>query len=181
MLKKDILEFNKKFVENKDYEKYETLDKYPAKHVAILSCMDARLTHLLPAALGFKNGDVKLIKNAGGVIDYPFGSFMRSILLAVYDLGVKEIIVVGHDDCGMEKMDSNDLICKMIDRGVMEEDIANINNFYCDIKKWLSGFDNVTDSVSKTINIIKTHPLIPDDIEIYGLIINPDTGELREV
>ena len=60
----EILEFNKQFVANKGYEKYIT-NKYPDKKIAILSCMDTRLTELLPAALGIKNGDVKMIKNAG--------------------------------------------------------------------------------------------------------------------
>lgn len=57
----EILEFNKQFVANKGYEKYIT-NKYPDKKIAILSCMDTRLTELLPAALGIKNGDVKMIK-----------------------------------------------------------------------------------------------------------------------
>ena len=61
----DILAYNKRFVAEKGYEKYIT-NKYPDKKIAILSCMDTRLTALLPAALGIKNGDVKMIKNAGG-------------------------------------------------------------------------------------------------------------------
>ena len=76
----DILEFNKKFVESKGYEKYIT-NKYPDKKIAILSCMDTRLTELLPAALGIRNGDVKIIKNAGGVISHPFGSVIRSLMM----------------------------------------------------------------------------------------------------
>lgn len=63
----DILEYNKKFVENKEYECYQA-GKYPEKKLAILSCMDTRLTELLPAALGIKDGDAKIIKNAGAVI-----------------------------------------------------------------------------------------------------------------
>ena len=62
-----IVEYNKKFVENKGYEPYLT-SKYPNKKLAVLTCMDTRLTELLPAALGLKNGDAKIIKNAGGVI-----------------------------------------------------------------------------------------------------------------
>lgn len=54
----EILKFNKQFVADKGYEKYITT-KYPDKKIAILSCMDTRLTELLPAALGIKNGDVK--------------------------------------------------------------------------------------------------------------------------
>ena len=94
----DILEYNKRFVENKGYEKYIT-NKYPDKKIAILSCMDTRLTELLPAALGIKNGDVKMIKNAGGIISHPFGSVIRSLMVAIYELGVKEVMVIAHSDC----------------------------------------------------------------------------------
>ena len=81
----NFLTYNKTFVAEKQYEKYQT-SKYPDRNVAIVACMDTRLTELLPAALGIKNGDVKLIKNAGGVIMSPFDSVMRSLLIAVYEL-----------------------------------------------------------------------------------------------
>ena len=64
----EILEFNREFVERGDYKKY-VADKYPNKKLAVLSCMDTRLTELLPAALGLKNGDAKIIKNAGGFLN----------------------------------------------------------------------------------------------------------------
>lgn len=95
----DILKFNHDFVANKGYEKYVT-SKYPEKKLAVLSCMDTRLTELLPAALGLKNGDAKIIKNAGGLVLSAFDSAMRSILVAVYELGVEEIMVVAHSNCG---------------------------------------------------------------------------------
>ena len=63
----EILEYNKAFVESKAYEKYAA-GKYPNKKLAILSCMDTRLTELLPAALGLRNGDAKIIKNAGFIL-----------------------------------------------------------------------------------------------------------------
>ena len=56
-----IIDYNKTFVAQKGYEKYLT-SKYPDKKLAVLSCMDTRLTELLPAALGLKNGDAKIIK-----------------------------------------------------------------------------------------------------------------------
>ena len=84
---KEILEYNKQFVAEKKYEQYKT-SKYPDKKIAILSCMDTRLTELLPAALGIKNGDVKIIKNAGGVVSHAFGSVVRSLLVAISELGV---------------------------------------------------------------------------------------------
>ena len=71
--------------------------------MVIISCMDTRLVELLPKAMNMRNGDVKIIKVAGAVISHPFGSIMRSILVAVYELGADEVCVVGHHDCGMAK------------------------------------------------------------------------------
>ena len=66
----DILAFNRQFVAAKGYEPHVT-DKYPDKKLAVLSCMDTRLSVLLQEALGLKNGDAKIIKNAGAVIPSP--------------------------------------------------------------------------------------------------------------
>ena len=74
----EILKYNKEFVEEKKYEQYKT-SKSPDKKIAIITCMDTRLTELLPAALGIRNGDVKIIKNAGGVVSHAFGSVVRSV------------------------------------------------------------------------------------------------------
>src|SRR5688572_12832805 len=76
----EILTFNKDFVSSKEYEKFET-DRFPNKKLVILTCMDTRLTELLPQAMNFRNGDIKLIKNAGAIVSHPFGSVMRSILV----------------------------------------------------------------------------------------------------
>ena len=80
-----ILNFNKEFVASGEYMRFET-SKYPDKKIAIVTCMDTRLVELLPAALGIRNGDVKMIKNAGGTITNPFDSTVRSLLVAVYEL-----------------------------------------------------------------------------------------------
>ena len=112
----DILAYNKRFVAEKGYEKYIT-NKYPDKKIAILSCMDTRLTALLPAALGIKNGDVKMIKNAGGIISHPFGSVIRSLMVAIYELGVTEVMVIAHSDCGACHMSSAQMIEHMKARG----------------------------------------------------------------
>ena len=84
-----ILEHNEEFVNKEKYKPYEA-SKYPARKLAIVTCMDTRLIELLPAALGIKNGDAKIIKNAGGVITHPYGSVMRSLLVGILELGVEE-------------------------------------------------------------------------------------------
>ena len=113
----EILTFNKEFVATKSYEKYIT-DKYPDKKLAVLSCMDTRLTQLLPAALGLKNGDAKIIKNAGGLVISPFDSAMRSLIVAIYELGVEEIMAVAHSHCGACHMSYDHFHEQMLSRGI---------------------------------------------------------------
>lgn len=108
-----IVEYNKKFVENKGYEPYLT-SKYPNKKLAVLTCMDTRLTELLPAALGLKNGDAKIIKNAGGVITHPYGSVVRSLLVAILELGVEQVMVIGHTDCGVQGISKKTSVSRLI-------------------------------------------------------------------
>lgn len=180
MIINEILEFNKKFVEQKGYEPYIT-SKYPNKKTLVLSCMDTRLTELLPAALGLKNGDVKLIKNAGGIVTHPFGSVMRSIIVAVYNLEVDEILVIGHSDCGMQSLDSDDIIKKMKTRNISEEKIDLLKFCGVNFDTWLKGFDSVEQAISLTVENIQKHPLMPNDVKVFGLMIDPTTGELNKI
>ena len=135
-----MLEFNRKFVESREYEKYQT-SKYPDKKIAIVTCMDTRLVTLLPAALGIRNGDIKLIKNAGGVITNPFDSTIRSLIVAVYELGVNEIMVIGHTGCGVQGMDSAEMLDLMRERGIDEEHISLMRHCGIDLDSWLHGFE----------------------------------------
>ena len=175
-----IIEFNKTFVAQKAYEKYIT-DKYPNKRLAVLSCMDTRLTELLLAALGLKNGDAKIIKNAGGLIISPFDSAMRSLLVAIYELGVNEIMVVAHSNCGACHMSYEHFHHEMLARGITEERLETIRNCGIDLNQWLEGFKDTPTSVRKTVKTIKSHPLVPDDIVVRGFIIDSVTGALEEI
>lgn len=176
----EILRHNRQFVENKGYEPFIT-NKYPDKKIAILSCMDTRLTELLPAALGIRNGDVKLIKNAGGIISHPFGSVIRSLMVAIYELHVEEVMVVAHSDCGACHMSADAMIGHMLQRGIKQETIDMIRFCGIDFEKWLYGFGDTNKSVTDTVQAIRTHPLIPRDISIRGFIIDSTTGALEEV
>lgn len=133
---KKMLEYNRVFVEHEMYKKYETT-KYPDKKIAILACMDTRMTELLPAALGLKNGDVKLIKNAGGQIMHPYGSAMFSLIVAVYELDVDTIIVIGHDDCGGQLLNGKKVIQKMIQHGISVDNIKYIDETHKNVEQWL--------------------------------------------
>ena len=176
----EMLEFNRKFVESREYEKYQT-SKYPDKKIAIVTCMDTRLVTLLPAALGIRNGDIKLIKNAGGVITNPFDSTIRSLIVAVYELGVNEIMVIGHTGCGVQGMDSAEMLDLMRERGIDEEHISLMRHCGIDLDSWLHGFDDTEAAILETVDLIRNHPLIPKDINVCGYIMDSVTGGLTPI
>jgi carbonic anhydrase len=172
----EILEYNRVFVEEKKYEPYLT-GKLPSKRYVVISCMDTRLIELLPASMDIHNGDVKLLKTAGAVVSHPFGSVMRSILVAVYELAADEIFVVGHYDCGMSSVNPKRMKEKMLERGINKEILRTLDASGIDIERWLKGFDSVQDSVKNSVHIIRNHPLLPT-IPVHGLIIDPQSGRL---
>lgn len=176
----EILEYNKEFVDNKKYLEF-IASKNPNKKMVILSCMDTRLTELLPKALNLKNGDAKIIKNAGAAIMHPFGSIMRSILVSIYEFNTNDVLVIGHHKCGMSNLDIPCTLDKIVKRGVSPQVIETLSNSGIDIKKWLHGFDSVEESVRESVELIKRHPLVPKDIRVHGLIIDPETGRLEVV
>ena len=155
----DILQFNGQFVADKAYEPYIT-DKYPAKKLAILTCMDTRLTVLLQEALGLKNGDAKIIKNAGGTIPSETDSAIRSLLVGIYELGVN-------------------FKPHMLEHGISEEVLAEWESR--GVADWLEGFHDTEASVRKTVAAIVNHPLVPSDVVVRGFIIDSVTGGLTEV
>ncbi len=173
----EMIEYNKKFVEQKEYEKYKT-SKYPDKKIAIVTCMDTRLVTLLPAALGIKNGDVKIIKNAGGTITNPFDSTVRSLLVAIYELGVNEVMIIGHTGCGVQGMDSAEMLHLMRERGIDDEHISLMKHCGIDLDSWLHGFEDTESAVHETVDLVKNHPLVPKDITVRGYIMDSETGKL---
>lgn len=176
----EILEYNEKFVREKQYEPYRT-SKYPDKKLAIVTCMDARLTNLLPAALGLKNGDAKIIKNAGGVIIRQYGSVVRSLLVAILELGVEEIMVIGHTDCGVQGMDGEAMLKKLEERGISKEHMEIVEGSGICLKEWLSGFTSAEESVKQTVELLKKHTLMPKDVIIKGFMMDSVTGKLTPI
>lgn len=174
----DILLYNRQFVADERYRQYVT-DKFPAKKLAVLTCMDTRLTELLPKALGLRNGDAKIIKNAGGLILSQTDSAVRSLLVAIYELGVKEIMVVHHSTCGACHMSYSEFKPHMLEHGIAEDILAEWEDK--GVADWLEGFHDTEASVRRTVTAIVNHPLVPSDVVVRGFIIDSVTGELTEV
>ncbi|UFU00399.1 carbonic anhydrase [Radiobacillus kanasensis] len=177
MLLDDVLSFNQKFVEEELYVPYE-VEGLPKKRAVVLSCMDTRLIELLPNAMNIKNGDVKMVKNAGGIITSPFDSVVRSILIALYMLEADEVFIIGHHRCGMGKLEGEAVLDRMKKRGVSEEKVQTLEHAGLDLKQWLKGFDTVEASVQNSVEILRNHPLLPAGTPVHGLVIDPKTGKL---
>lgn len=173
-----ILENNRHFVERKGYKKHIT-DGKPSGKTLIVTCMDTRLSVMLPEALGIRNGEVKMVKVAGGVILDDYDAVMRSIIVGIYELGIQEIMLIHHTDCGAGKMHGHhmeELIRQRIPEEKIEEVERSIN-----LCQWLNGFGDTERSVRKTMDRVKNHPLVPNDIIVRGFIIDSTTGQLTEV
>ncbi|KAA0895016.1 carbonic anhydrase [Oryzomonas japonica] len=160
---------------------FPPLSKSPQKQLAIFTCMDTRLVDFLEPAMGLKRGDAKVIKNAGNIIVDPMaGAVIRSLVAGIFMLGVEEVFVIGHRDCGMAglELDAESVKRDMIRRGI-SPDVIDIH--VPDLKQWLGLFAHPLENVERVVKIIRHNPLIPKDVPIHGLLFCPDDGHLDVV
>jgi carbonic anhydrase len=148
--------------------------KYPKRQIAIITCMDTRLVDFLEPALGIARGEAKMIKTAGNSITGVFSETIRSLLVCIFELGVKEIFVIGHEDCGMMHSTSQSLIENMTARGISPDAIAMIKT---ELEHWTDGFEHPVENVLDAVHKIKANPLMPKDVAVHGLIVHPHSGE----
>ncbi|WP_425449434.1 beta-class carbonic anhydrase [Dethiothermospora halolimnae] len=170
-----VLEKNKSYVKNrKEKGREEYLSSHAKKEALILTCMDTRLVGVLEEAMGFKRGEVKVLKNAGNTIRDNCSDVIRSISLGTIMMGLKEVFVVGHRDCGMTKENIEDIKKAMLDRGIEEQAINKI-----DLLKWTGIIDDEKENVIYTVDKIKKSPFIPTDIKVHGLLIDTNSLEIE--
>jgi carbonic anhydrase len=129
--------------------------------------------------MGLRNGDVKMIKIAGAVVSHPFGSVMRSVLVAVYQLGARDIAVVGHHGCGMTGLSPKTVLDEAARRGISQRTLKALEDAGTDLQDWLTGFQSPQAGVMASVDLIRHHPLLPEDVAVHGLIIDPETGRLE--
>ena len=169
-----ILKTNRDFVHP---GAFPPLTKNPKKQFAIFTCMDTRLVDFLEPAMGIKRGDAKIIKNAGNTLVDPLhGGVIRSLVAAIFMLGVEEIFVIGHEDCGMASINPEQLKSDMIARGISPQTIEAL---VPDLAQWLGAFACPEENVTNVVEKIRANPLIPADVPVHGLIFCPNDGHLE--
>lgn len=155
----------------------------PARHFAILTCMDARLDPAKYA--GLSEGDAHVIRNAGGRAS---DDAIRSLVISYKLLGTKEWFVIHHSNCGMEfftDADIRGLLANSLETAELGEDgFRDVGNgpgsAEANYVDWLTIADNAQ-SVVEDVTRIRNHPLVPRRIAIYGFIYDVTTGRLLEV
>src|SRR5262245_32187629 len=136
----------------------------PAKKVAVVACMDARL--IPTRVLGLEEGDAHVIRNAGGVVT---DDEIRSLAISQRLLGTEEIILIHHTDCGMLTFRDDDFKRSIQDEtGIKPEWAAE-------------AFDDLDEDVRQSIARITASPFIPNKGSVRGFVYEVETGKLREV
>ncbi len=136
----------------------------PAKQVAVVACMDARL--IPTKVLGLEEGDAHVIRNAGGVVT---DDEIRSLAISQRLLGTQEIILIHHTDCGMLTFTDDEFKRSVQDdTGIKPEWAAE-------------AFDDLDEDVRQSIARIQASPFIPNKDSIRGFVYEVETGRLREV
>jgi carbonic anhydrase len=136
----------------------------PGRKVAVVACMDARL-HVY-GILGLREGDVHVIRNAGGVVT---DDVIRSLLISQRLLGTEEIILIHHTDCGMLTFTDDEL------KRAVESETGLRPHFA------LESFSDVEQDVRQSLARIKASPFVPRRESVRGFIYDVATGVLREV
>lgn len=142
--------------------------------LAASTCIDARLNKLFPDSLGLTDEQLIWLRNAGNVITGPLSSTVRSIAIAVYLKGAREIAVIGHTDCRMAKLSISELLDRLkklgIDRHALP--VANLHEFF-------GLFTSEKANVLKGVGFLRVSPLIPAKMPVHGLMIDINTGRLE--
>ena len=138
----------------------------PAKKLAIVACMDARL--VVSKILGTKEGDAHVIRNAGGIVTEDA---LRSLLISHYLLGTQEFMIINHTDCGMLTFKDEDLTAKL-QKQTGTTAVAPVH---------FHAFKDLATNVREQIQKLKSHPWAPKGVPVRGFIFDVKTGKLDEV
>jgi carbonic anhydrase len=140
------------------------LDVHPSRKLAIVTCMDSRLDVF--AALGLADGEAHVLRNAGGVIT---DDVIRSLAISQRKLGTREVMLIHHSDCGMERITDAGF------RAELEAAAGATPEFP------IGSFDDVDEAVRESILRVRHSPFVPHRDRVRGFVYDVDTHRLREV
>lgn len=169
-----LINGNRRFVDDGWDPAEADLTARPTKELAVVACMDTR--NAVERVLGLDHGDAKIIRNAGNHVD---DGTLRSLVVAVHLLGVKHVCIMGHTKCGMTQVGRGDFT---IAHSISDHtEVALHEVMRPGFQHWLGGFDDPAEHVRRSVDLVKHHPYMPSDIEVFGLLFDNDTGTVSAV
>ncbi len=180
----EILAYNERFVEQTHLP---VIGHAPRKQLAVITCMDCRLVQVFEQELGLERGDVLELRTAGATIseierEGAANDLIRSLAGGIYLLGVREVAVIGHTQCGLEHANATALIASMQALGVdpqkliEQEKLGDVQG----LLRWFGVFNDVHVNVREVVNVIRRSPFLPK-IPVHGLVIDIITDKLEMV
>ena len=158
----EVLEANEIYARTHEFRE---LTPRPERKLAVLTCMDTRLSI---RTLGLKTGDAHIIRNAGGIVTEDA---LRSLVVSHYLLGIEEIMVINHTDCGLMHTSEEELRTKIQNRTGTA--VVAPAAFYT--------FQNVEENVRHQLQKLHAHPWIPKSVAVRGFVYDVTSGRLREI
>jgi len=138
----------------------------PARKLAVVACMDARL--MVDQLLGLQPGDAHVIRNAGGIVTEDA---LRSLIISHHLLGTQEVMILNHTDCGMLTFKDEDVRAKL----------HQLTGTATVAPAHFHAFSDLDENVRHQIQKVTSHPWIPKQIPVRGFIYDVKTGRVREV
>ncbi len=180
----EILANNEQFLQT---TRLPLIGHAPRKRLAVVTCMDCRLVEMFEPALGLKRGDAVELRTAGATISQPereraANDLIRSLAGAIYLLGVREILVVGHTQCGLSHVEPAALTGAMQALGVDPQQLIEREGLDSTdgLVNWVGAFSDVHVNVKEVVQVIRTSPYLPK-IPVHGLVIDITSGKLELV
>ena len=136
----------------------------PARKLAVVACMDARL--MVDQILGLKTGDAHVIRNAGGIVTEDA---IRSLIISHHLLGTQEFVIINHTDCGMLTFKDDELRARLR----QETGTATVAPVH------FHAFSDVEENVREQIQRVKSHPWVPKQIAVRGFVYDVKTGKVK--
>jgi carbonic anhydrase len=153
--------------------------------VLFLTGVDQELPQLLQQMTNINIENMMTLQVYGPEIAQPYGDLMRAIILAIYQGNVEEVVVVGTTDD-----QRRDVRAKLVEQDGIQEKAKTVDFLFTrcmpefpgiTLDEWLQGSKTVTDSVQKSVKLLREHPLLPSGFTVHGLLMDKEKGELTEV
>jgi carbonic anhydrase len=141
------------------------LSKRPTRRLVVLACMDARVS--VEQALGLANGEAHIIRNAGAIVS---DDVLRSLVLSHHELGTREIMILGHTECGLLGLDDHELRTRLENQFGPAE---------CPAK--FQGFADLENNIREQMEKVRSHPWLRGRVVVRGFAYDVRTGAMQEV